>query len=176
MKSLAGVLLAATLLSAGSVMVSTAYAADSSGAEAQSGIHVDIPVKLTKANVVFNMDHNADAMGDTPEGIVYMRMMATRFAKQGVKGQIVGAFHGDGGYLLLNDAAYNKFTGATTGNPYKDAIAQLQKLGVDVEECGVTMKAHHWTNKDLLPGVKVNAAAIARIVQLVQEGYVQLHY
>jgi intracellular sulfur oxidation DsrE/DsrF family protein len=45
---------------------------------------------------------------------------------------------------------------------------------VQIEECAQTMKANQWRNEDLLPDVKVNAGANFRIVQLVQEGFVQL--
>ena len=33
---------------------------------------------------------------------------------------------------------------------------------------------HDWVNADLLPGVKVDTGAIGRLIQLVQEGYVQI--
>jgi intracellular sulfur oxidation DsrE/DsrF family protein len=46
---------------------------------------------------------------------------------------------------------------------------------VQIEECAVSMENHHWLNDDLLPGVKVHSGAIARLIQLVQEGYVQIH-
>ncbi len=36
------------------------------------------------------------------------------------------------------------------------------------------MLDNHWGNADLLPGVKVDGGAIGRIVQLVQQGYVQI--
>jgi hypothetical protein len=36
------------------------------------------------------------------------------------------------------------------------------------------MLANHWRNADLLLGVKVDTGAIIRIVQLVQQGYVQI--
>lgn len=36
----------------------------------------------------------------------------------------------------------------------------MLKQGVQVEECAVSMKAHHWVNEDLLPGVKVNAGTV----------------
>lgn len=29
------------------------------------------------------------------------------------------------------------------------------------------MKGHHWTNEDLLPGVKVNSGAVTRLIELV---------
>lgn len=172
-KSFVATLLAPIFLTAGLAAHSPTYAAED---KAPAGIHIDIPVHLKQANVVFNMDHASNEMGDTPVGINYMHLLAQRYKKKGTKGQIIGVFHGDGGYLLLNDKAFNAFTQGSTGNPYKNAIAELMKQGVHVEECAVTMKSHHWGNGDLLPGVKVNEGAVARIIELVQEGYVQLHY
>jgi intracellular sulfur oxidation DsrE/DsrF family protein len=46
--------------------------------------------------------------------------------------------------------------------------------GVEVEECGETMAFDRWSNAELLPNVKVNTGANYRIVQFVQEGFVQL--
>jgi intracellular sulfur oxidation DsrE/DsrF family protein len=136
-------------------------------------IHIDIPVKLKQANVVFNMDHLA-FMDDLPFGMNYMRLLATNMKKNGVPGKIIGVFHGPAAYMTLNDAAYNAARHVTTGNPYAKLIAQLQGQGVQIEECAVSMKGHHWGNADLLPGVLVNTGAVGRIIQLVQEGYVQI--
>jgi intracellular sulfur oxidation DsrE/DsrF family protein len=36
------------------------------------------------------------------------------------------------------------------------------------------MKNHQWGNEDLLPDVKVNNGALGRLIQLVQEGYIQI--
>lgn len=74
------------------------------------------------------------------------------------------------GYMLLNDAAYNKVRKTEKGNPYKEVIADLQKAGVSMEECGQTARNNNWTNADFLPNVGANL----RITQLVQEGHVQL--
>lgn len=139
----------------------------------QPTLHVDIPIALKQANAVFNMDHLAFA-GDTPVGIHYMQLLAERYVKDGTKGKIIGVFHGDAAYMTLNDKAYNTYRHVTTGNPYKNAIAELLKQGVQMEECAMSMKAHHWVNDDLLPGVKVNAGAVARLIELVQQGYVQI--
>jgi hypothetical protein len=46
--------------------------------------------------------------------------------------------------------------------------------GVRIELCGATAKVHHWGNADLLHGIKVNTDAMARTVQLVQEGFVKI--
>ena len=145
------------------------------GASTQSrhSIKVDVPVKLEKANVVFNMDHLAFS-GDMPVGIKYMHLLASRFEKEGIKGRIVGIFHGDAAYMTLTDKAYNAYRKVGTGNPYKGLIAELMDQGVQIEECAVSMKGHNWVNQDLLPGIKVNGGAIGRLIQLVQKGYVQI--
>lgn len=144
-------------------------------ADTQSGpaIRVDVPVRLEKADVVFNMDHLAFA-GDLPIGIKYMDLLAKRYAEWKTKGSIVGIFHGPAAYMTLNDKAYNAHRHVTTGNPYKELIASLIKQGVQIEECGFSMKTNGWSNADLLPGVKVDTGAIGRIVELVQQGYVQI--
>jgi intracellular sulfur oxidation DsrE/DsrF family protein len=136
-------------------------------------IVVEIPVVLEKANVAFNMDHLAFA-GDLPVGINYMYLLANRFKEMKTKGQIIGVFHGDAAYMTLNDKAYNAYRKVSTGNPYKGLIAELLKQGVQIEECAVSMKNHKWGNEDLLPGVKVNAGAVSRLIHLIQEGYVQI--
>jgi len=142
-------------------------------AQSESGIQIDIPVKLEKADVVFNMDHLAFS-GDMPVGIKYMHLLANRFKELGTKGRIIGVFHGDAAYMTLKDKAYNAYRHISTGNPYKGLIAELLKQGVQVEECAVSMKSHNWVNEDLLPDVKVNTGAVGRLIQLVQEGYVQI--
>jgi intracellular sulfur oxidation DsrE/DsrF family protein len=140
---------------------------------AESVIRINIPVNLKKVNVVFNMDHLAFD-GDMPVGIKYMHLLANRFKELGTEGRIIGIFHADAAYMNLNDKAYNAYRKVSFGNPYKDLIAMLMKQGAQIEECAVSMKAHGWGNEDLLPGVKVNTGAVGRIIQLVQEGYIQI--
>ena len=149
------------------------FTLDIQNVQAESVIRIDIPVNLKKANVVFNMDHLAFA-GDMPVGMKYMNLLSIRFKEMETQGQIIGIFHGDAAYITLNDKAYNVCRGVSTGNPYKNVFAELMKQGVQIEECAVSMKTHGWVNEDLLPGVKVNTGAVNRIIQLVQEGYVQI--
>ena len=151
----------------------SAFAAENYTAGSDSSIRIDIPVVLKKANVVFNMDHLAFS-GDVPVGIKYMHLLALRYKAMGTEGKIIGIFHGEAAYMTLNDNAYNSFRHVITGNPYKGLIAELLKQGVQLEECAVSMKAHKWTNSNLLPGVKVNTGAVARLIELVQKGYVQI--
>jgi len=141
--------------------------------EGEHKIVVEIPVVLEKANVVFNMDHLAFT-GDMPVGISYMHLLTNRFREMNIKGQIIGVFHGDAAYMTLNDEAYNAYRKVITGNPYKGLLAELLKQDVQIEVCAVSMKNHAWGNEELLPGVKVNAGAVARLIQLIQEGYIQI--
>jgi len=137
------------------------------------GIRVDIPVKLTSAKVVFNLDHRAFA-GDEPVGFDFLRVMLDGFATEGTKWEVVAIFHGAAGYMLLDDAKYNEVRNWTGGNPYKAQIRAAMTAGVSIEECAQTMRDFGWTNADLIPGVRVNSGANFRIVELVQDGFVQI--
>ncbi|QKO20576.1 DsrE family protein [Rhodoferax sp. BAB1] len=156
-------------------LLATAYAlpAAAAPAEATGEIHIDVPVALKQAKVVFNMDHAAFG-GDTPVGLAHMTMMVERFKQNGTKWKMTAIFHGEAGYMLLNDETYNAVRKTKTGNPYKSMILNLISQGVEVEECAVTMKGNKWTNANLLPGVKVDSGADGRIIELVQQGYVML--
>jgi len=136
-------------------------------------IKIDIPVALKQAKVVFNLDHAAFS-GDAPVGLKHMSLMLERFKQTGTELSLVAVFHGDAGYMLLNDETYNAVRKTNTGNPYKGMVEDLIKQGAHVEECALTMKANKWGNENLLPGVKVNSGALGRIIQLEQEGYVML--
>ncbi len=140
---------------------------------AENGLHVDVPVQLKASKVVFNMDHPTFA-GDQSIGLAYIGLMLKNYKASETPIQIIAVYHGVAGYMLLNDAAYNKIRKTDRGNPYKESIAALQKDGVAFEECGQTARSNGWVNSDMLPGVKVNAGANLRIVQLVQDGFVQL--
>jgi intracellular sulfur oxidation DsrE/DsrF family protein len=142
-------------------------------ADVANEIRVDIPVALKEAKVVFNMDHAA-FNGDSPVGLAHMTLMVDRFKQVGTKWKIAAIFHGDAGYMLLNDESYNTARKIKTGNPYKSMIEKLISEGVDIEECMVTMKGNKWTNSSLLAGVKVDSGADGRIIELVQQGYVML--
>ena len=160
------------ILSASSAMTALLPAV-SAWADTAPQIHIDVPVTIKEAKVVFNMDHAA-FNGDTPVGLKHMTLLLKRFQQTGGTLSLVGVFHGDAGYMLLNDEAYNRVRKTSTGNPYKNMVEDLIKQGAQIEECGVAMKANNWGNENLLPSVKVNSGAIGRIIQLVQENYVMI--
>ncbi len=139
----------------------------------ETGLHIEVPVPLKASRVLFNMDRAAFA-GDRPIGLAQMKSMVQSYKAAQLPVQIVAVFHGAMGYVLLNDAAYNNGPRSWKGNPFKDQIEALQQEGVQFEICVNTAKRNGWVNADFLPGVKVDGGATLRIVQLVQDGYVQI--
>ena len=162
-------LIAATLACFGFVQAAPVRAANAPADQLQ----IDAPVSMKASKGAFNMDHPTFA-GDQSIGLMYMGLMLKNYAAAKVPVEIVAVYHGMAGYMLLNDEAYNKARKTTRGNPYKDEIAALQKQGVQFEECAQTARNNGWVNANLLPGVKVNTGANLRLVQLVQDGHVQL--
>ncbi len=139
-----------------------------------SPLRIDVPVTLRDAKVVFNMDHLVFE-GATPTGLAWMKRNTESFVRDRTSWQIIAVFHGPGGSMLLNDAAYDRVRKTTGGNPYRTTIAELQRVGIRFEECGETAHLNGWTNADLLPGVQVNSGAILRFIELGQQGFVQIH-
>lgn len=151
------------------------YAAISAEAgQEQPALHIDIPTKLEKANVVVDFGH-AVYLGDTLFALGDINLLASNVREWNAKGQIVMVFHGDAAYVILNDETYNANRHVATGNPYKKILNGLMEQGVQLELCGATAKGNHWGNANLLPGVKVNVNAMVRVTQLEQEGYTLIY-
>ena len=136
-------------------------------------LHIDIPVKLTGVKVVFSIGA-LSFEGDLPASIFHMQLIENDIAEWKAKSEAVAVFHTNAGHVTLKDSSYNTDRNVATGNPYKDLVADLMKRGVHIELCGATAKVHGWGNADLLPNIKVNTNAMARITQLVQDGFVQI--
>jgi intracellular sulfur oxidation DsrE/DsrF family protein len=139
----------------------------------ETSLHIDIPVKLSEVKLVFSIGA-LQFEGDLPASIFHMQLIKSDIADWSAESQVIAVFHTNAGHVTLHDRAYNTDRNITTGNPYRDLIADLQKRGVQIELCGATARAHNWDNADLLPDIKVNTDAIARTTQLVQAGFVQI--
>jgi intracellular sulfur oxidation DsrE/DsrF family protein len=160
-------------LTAALLMLGFAGPAPAQNAPAAGELRIDVPVKLRPSRVIFNMDHPAFA-ADQSIGLNYMRLMLQNYRAANTQVEIIAVFHGAAGYMLLNDEAYNRNRRTDRGNPYKEIIAGLQRDDVQFEECGQTARTNGWGNADLLAGVKVNSGANLRLVQLQQDGWVQI--
>src|SRR5262245_22835786 len=136
-------------------------------------VSIDIPVKLSELKVVFSIAALAFE-GDLPASMFHLELIAKDAADWNANSQIIAVFHTNAGHVTLHDNAYNAERTVATGNPYKKLLADLMKLGVQIELCGATARVHKWGNADLLPGVQVNTDAMARMSQLVQQGFVQI--
>ncbi len=136
-------------------------------------LHIDIPVQLAEVKVAFSIAALAFE-GDLPASIFHLQLITTDVANWNAKAQVMAVFHTNAGHVTLHDDAYNAERMIATGNPYKELVADLMKRGVQVELCGATATVHKWGNADLLPGVKVNTDAMARMSQLAQEGFVEI--
>jgi intracellular sulfur oxidation DsrE/DsrF family protein len=134
-------------------------------------LHIDIPVTLPALQVAFSVP-SLTFEGDLPASIFHMQLLKTDAEEWKADAEIIAVFHTNAGHVTLNDGAYNVERNVATGNPYRTLIAELQRRGVHVELCGATAKAHKWVNTDLLPGIAVNTDAMARLTQLVQQGFV----
>ena len=110
------------------------------GAPAAQGqqLRIDVPVLLKEAKVVLNLDHQAFE-GDEPKGLRLLGDMIASFKRNQTKAHIVAIFHGESGYMLLDDRAYERVRNWLGGNPYKQQLAALMREGVEIEECGHTM-------------------------------------
>jgi len=142
-------------------------------APSEKPLRIDIPVRLTELRVAFSIAALAFE-GDLPASIFHLQLITHDSADWQAKAQVIAVFHTNAGHVTLRDEAYNAARMVATGNPYKQLLAELMQRGVEVELCGATATAHQWGNADLLPGIKVNTDAMARMSQLVQEGFVQI--
>ena len=140
---------------------------------AEKPLRIDIPVRLRELRVAFSIADLAFE-GDLPASIFHLQLIANDIADWKAKAQVIAVFHTNAGHATLHDEAYNAARMVATGNPYKQLLSELMKRGVEVELCGATATAHKWGNGDLLPGIKVNTDAMARMSQLVLVGFVQV--
>jgi intracellular sulfur oxidation DsrE/DsrF family protein len=136
-------------------------------------LKIDIQVKLAEVKAAFSIGALMFE-GDLPASLFHLQLIENDIADWKAKAQVVAVFHTNAGHVTLIDSTYNADRNVATGNPYKELLADLMKRGVQVELCGATARVHSWGNVDLLPGIKINTDAMARTIQLVQEGFVKI--
>ena len=134
-------------------------------------LHIDIPVTLAALRVAFSVPA-LSFEGDLPASIFHLQLLKTDAEAWKADAEIIAVFHTNAGHVTLNDQAYNAERNVATGNPYRALVGDLQRRGVSIELCGATARIHQWGNADLLPGIMINTDAMARMTQLVQDGFV----
>ena len=138
-----------------------------------SPLHIDIPVKLDDAKVVFSIA-DLSFEGDLAASLFHVGLLTGDIADWGATSEVVVVFHTLAGHVTLDNEAYNANRNIETGNPYKGLVTNLMSSGVQFELCGATAKANHYGNEDLIPGILINTDAMARTAQLVQQGFVKI--
>jgi intracellular sulfur oxidation DsrE/DsrF family protein len=139
----------------------------------EHAIVIDIPVTLQNVKSVHSIG-GLQFEGDLPASLFHLQLITGDIGDWNAQSQVVVVFHTNAGHVTLHDEAYNAARNIATGNPYKGLIADLMKRGVNIELCGATAKVNGWGNIDLLPDVKINLDAMARTIQLVQQGFVKI--
>lgn len=133
----------------------------------------------SQIKVVYDINQNTMAAG-VGEGLYYLRGLLEAYKKQGVPAnqlKISVVVHGAAGYWLLKDEKYQLVTGNPFDfNPNKKIVQELLDLGVSVELCHVTMKAHGWQAEDILPGVRIVFDAYTRMIDLQMQGYAYIKF
>lgn len=136
-------------------------------------LSIDIPVELRSVKSVHSIG-SLQFEGDLPAALFHLQLLTNDIADWNADAEVIVVFHTNAGHLTLHDEAYNVSRKIAAGNPNRDLIADLVTRGVKVELCGATAKANGWGNADLLPNVKINTDAMARTIQLVQQGFVKI--
>jgi intracellular sulfur oxidation DsrE/DsrF family protein len=139
----------------------------------ESALFIDIPVELQEVKSVHSIG-GLEFEGDLPAALFHLQLITTDIANWKASSDVVVVFHTNAGHVTLDDAAYNSSRNIATGNPYKRLVADLIDISVKVELCGATAKVNGWGNADLLPRIKINLDAMARTIQLVQQGFVKI--
>src|SRR6516225_5346683 len=104
---------------------------------------IDIPVRLRELRIAFSIADLAFE-GDLPASIFHLQLITKDIADWEAKAQVIAVFHTNAGHVTLHDQAYNAERTVSTGNPYKELVADLMNRGVQVELCGATAAVHHW--------------------------------
>lgn len=141
--------------------------------DAIHAINIDVPVELKSVKSVHSIG-SLEFEGDLPAALFHLQLITDDIDDWRADAEVIVVFHTNAGHLTLHDEAYNASRKITVGNPSKTLIADLVKRGVRIELCGATAKANGWGNADLLPDVKINTDAMARTIQLVQQGFVKI--
>ncbi|RWX40821.1 sulfur reduction protein DsrE [Rhizobium leguminosarum] len=139
----------------------------------KSELVIDIPVELREVKSVHSIG-GLEFEGDLPAALFHLQLITTDIANWKAASEVIVVFHTNAGHVTLGDEAYNASRNIATGNPYKKLVADLIDNGVKVELCGATAKVNGWGNADLLPRIKINLDAMARTIQLVQQGFVKI--
>lgn len=164
------------VLSTGAFLTPLAHSAEIKNGQQHSEI---IQIEVRKdIRVVYQVSSDEWKKG-VGKAFVYLKSLSGLYDESAIPRQerhINAVFHGDAGYWMLTDDAYNTHTKTTAGNPNKAIIRELVEMGVSIELCNQTMKSEGWSSEDVLPTVKIVIGAYPRIIDLQMQGYAYIKF
>lgn len=132
----------------------------------REGLKVVASWKTSALNKKFNASKEAVSTRN-----IYKDYETNYGMKLGQDYELVVIAYSAGGRWLLNDEAYNRIFGATTGNPTRGIVQELLDKGITVYMCQNVMRNNGIVTADLLPGVKMVPAGITGVIDFQKQGY-----
>lgn len=164
------------ILSTGALFPPLAHSAEIKNGPQQRDI---IPIEVRKDIRVVYQAESDEWKNGIGKPLAYLKKLSGVYDESSIPRQerhISTVFHGDAGYWMLTDKAYNAHTKTDQGNPNKTIISELVEMGVSIELCGQTMKSQGWSQDDVLPEVKIVIGAYPRIIDLQMQGYAYIKF
>ena len=106
--------------------------------------------------------------------IIHLQRITSDIAGWGGTSEVVAIFHTDAGHLTLHDRAYNAARHIGSGKSLQGADGGPDEPGRAGRAVRRDRENASLGNADLLAGIKVNTDAGARMIQLVQQGFVKI--
>jgi intracellular sulfur oxidation DsrE/DsrF family protein len=131
------------------------------------------PEKNKQYKVLFDITKGSDDPKEVLPGLDHAARVMNAMAMSGVPLKnihMVLVFHGRNTTIgSMNNETYQaKYH---VDNPNAEVLKELKQAGAEIYVCGQAMHALHFTDKDLLPEVKVALAAVIVLVVYQNNGY-----
>ena len=164
-------------------LLSIAFAASPASAQSKKGkmpANVVQPQVMKNTKVLFHMQHDDLNRNGIPVALELIQRLNGYNQMKKITSKVEVVVQGDAAYWFINDKAWTAHKGGKAAtekeNKAKVMIQAILKSGAQIEVCMMDLKINGWTAKDLIPGVKVIAGSIPRVIELQSKGWTYLPY
>lgn len=148
-------------------------------AVAPAGEPERIPIQVREnIRVVYQVSDDTQHEG-VNKGLFYAGKLIDTYEKQGIAAAQVRlhlVFHGKGIAAVVNPAARQRLKTEPAENPNAAILAELVRLGVQIELCEDTMRQRGVAASELMPVVKVIVGAFPRLIDLQLQGFAYIKF
>jgi intracellular sulfur oxidation DsrE/DsrF family protein len=140
---------------------------------------IEIPLHQKENIKVVYQINTAEIKHGVNKGLHYVSYIIDHYKRMGVPAKnikLIAVLYGDASTSLLRERAYKKHGGRGESNPNKALIEELNAQGVQIELCGESARLRNISRKEILPAVKVNVGAYARVIDLQHQGYAYIKF